>query len=478
MKIQKKKTLNFDDVLIVPKPSELESRSEVKLEVSYITKHSKVKINGFPVIAANMACIGTIEMAKALCKKQFFTALHKFIKEEDLTNFFNLNESKYTFYSLGSSNEEFNSFKKIYLKCNNLNKINIDVANGYTYNFLDRIKTIRDYFPNAVIMAGNVCTPEGVENIIKAGADIVKCGIGPGCFVAGTKITLRNKIKNIEDVKLGDEVLTHDGSYFKVVQLHSRFANKKLISINGIKCTPNHEFYAIYKDIENIINEKNLYLHAKWIKASDITSNNKLISIDNNGKFKLEEIKDISIININKEIVYDLGVERNHSYCVDNNIIVHNSFCETRNKAGIGYKQFSVALECGQAANELNALCCSDGGCKSVADICKALGAGSHFVMIGGMLAGYEECDSKWEYDDNGNKKRMFMYGMSSKYANDKFCGGLKSYRTSEGKEDWINYKGNVEELLQDICGGVASCCTYTNTRNLENLYKNCKFTI
>lgn len=68
------------------------------------------------------------------------------------------------------------------------------------------------------------------------------------------------------------------------------------------------------------------------------------------------------------------------------------------------------------------------------------------------------------------------MYGMSSKTANEKHFGGLKDYRTSEGREEWIPCKGSVEDIVQDIKGGLASCCTYTNTRNLENLKKNCEF--
>ena len=71
----------------------------------------------------------------------------------------------------------------------------------------------------------------------------------------------------------------------------------------------------------------------------------------------------------------------------------------------------------------------------------------------------------------------MKIYGMSSKIANDKYFGGLKSYRTSEGKEGWVKYKGSCLDMARDIKGSLARCCTYTNTKNLENLYKNCVFT-
>jgi GMP reductase len=59
-----KKKLHFHDVAIVPQPTELSSRSQVNLEVSYITKHSKREIRGCPVIVANMDTVGTFKMAK------------------------------------------------------------------------------------------------------------------------------------------------------------------------------------------------------------------------------------------------------------------------------------------------------------------------------------------------------------------------------------------------------------------------------
>ena len=96
--------------------------------------------------------------------------------------------------------------------------------------------------------------------------------------------------------------------------------------------------------------------------------------------------------------------------------------------------------------------------------------------MAGGIFAATDECESEWKEVDGS--KKMLMYGMSSKVANDKYCGGLKSYRASEGKESWMDYRGPVANIAVDIRGGVASCCTYTNTKNLENLKKNCTFTI
>lgn len=346
-------TYDFDDVLILPRSSELKSRSEVNLEVSYITKHSKKKISGVPVIVANMASVATINMAKELYNHKMFVALHKFIPGEELVEFLWQKESVYSFVTIGGSDDELTRIQNLSsYKDYDIPYICIDVANGYCYSFLDQIKKVRDAFPKSVILAGNVCTASGVENIIKAGADIAKCGISQG------------------------------------------------------------------------------------------------------------------------------------------------GGCDTKSMTGVGLRQFTTAMECGQAANELNALCCSDGGVKCVGDICKGLGSGSHFIMCGNLFSGYEENDHKYleQLYDNGitnvwkninenvdglyalGEKRFKFFGMSSKFANDQFCGGLKEYRASEGKEFYVDYRGNVDELCKEIKGGLASCCTYTNTKNLENLHKNCQF--
>ena len=72
------------------------------------------------------------------------------------------------------------------------------------------------------------------------------------------------------------------------------------------------------------------------------------------------------------------------------------SVCTTRIKTGIGYPQLSAVIECADAAHGLDAHIIADGGCISSGDIVKAA-AGADFVMIGGMLAGHDECEGKVE---------------------------------------------------------------------------------
>ena len=68
------------------------------------------------------------------------------------------------------------------------------------------------------------------------------------------------------------------------------------------------------------------------------------------------------------------------------------SVCTTRKMTGVGYPQLSAIIECADAAHGLGGRICADGGCTRPGDIAKAFGGGADFVMLGGMLAGHEEC--------------------------------------------------------------------------------------
>ena len=167
--------LDFSDVLIRPKRSTLESRKNAKLERTFHFKHSKQSWTGVPIIAANMDHTGTWPMNKALVEFGMLTAICKFWHYIPLKNAIktigldaNLDEIEY-----------------------DLKWICLDVANGYTERFMDFVKKMRQHeaTKNSIIIAGNVCTPEATEEIILAGADIVKIGIGPGSVCTTRKIT-------------------------------------------------------------------------------------------------------------------------------------------------------------------------------------------------------------------------------------------------------------------------------------------------
>ena len=148
------------------------------------------------------------------------------------------------------------------------------------------------------------------------------------------------------------------------------------------------------------------------------------------------------------------------------------SVCTTRKVAGVGYPQLSAVIECADAAHGLDGFIMADGGCQSSGDVAKAFGAGADFVMLGGMLAGHDECGGELVHDHNEGKQVKVFYGMSSKTAMDKHSGGVATYRASEGKTVSVEYRGNVQNTINEILGGVRSACTYVGARTIKQLPK------
>lgn len=336
MHIEESIKLDFKDVLIRPKRSTLTSRLEVDINREFVFHNSGNSYRGIPIIAANMDATGTMEMADALSRHGLSVALHKHYSEDELASFFlslqgNGTSASAAFYSMGISQSDYDKFAAVMARVTGaIQYVCIDVANGCTEGFINFVKKVRRAFPQLTIMAGNVVTGDVTEELILAGADIVKVGIGPG------------------------------------------------------------------------------------------------------------------------------------------------SVCTTRKMTGVGYPQLSAVIECADAAHGLGGQICADGGCAVPGDLAKAFGGGADFIMLGGMLAGHDECAGDIVERDGGKFKRF--YGMSSRAAMEKYAGGVAEYRAAEGKEVLVEYRGPVADTLQGILGGVRSACTYVGAHKLKELTKRTTF--
>ena len=309
MRIIEDTKLDFSDVLISPKRSQLTSRKDADLTRQFTFKHSKHIWSGVPIIASNMDHTGTVHMYNVLSEYKMLTALCKFTDWPP-------KGWNYLIQTIGLDQnlDELDYDDSLW--------INLDVANGYTERFNDYVAKMRGHeaTKNKIIIAGNVCTPEATEQIILAGADIVKIGIGPG------------------------------------------------------------------------------------------------------------------------------------------------SVCTTRKMTGVGYPQLSATIECADAAHGLGGHIITDGGCTVPGDIAKSFGAGADFVMLGGMLAGHDECAGR------------DFYGMSSDTAQLKYYGEKKKHRAAEGKKIIPPQRGPIKDTIEEILGGLRSSCTYAGARTLKALPKCATF--
>ena len=188
MVIEEDFKLDFSSVLIRPKRSTLKSRKEVDLFRTTIFRNSKEEYIGIPIMAANMDGVGTFEIADALAKHNLFTCLVKTYSVNELVSFFDCDDSDLRYdrrenvaMSIGTSDDDLQKFCNVMeLSDGAIKYLCVDVANGYTEMFSNFIYQLRLNFSKLVIIAGNVVTGDMTQELILNGADIVKCGIGPG----------------------------------------------------------------------------------------------------------------------------------------------------------------------------------------------------------------------------------------------------------------------------------------------------------
>jgi len=183
--------LDFKDVLLRPKRSKIRSRADVDLVREFKFHNSKQVHHGVPIIASNMDTVGTFEMAKALGQHKCYTCIHKYYSIDEWRQFAASNKEvmPYVAASSGTAEGDFERLCDILENVPDVKFICLDVANGYSEFFVDYVKKVREAFPTHTILAGNVVTGEMVEALIFAGADIVKCGIGPGSVCTTRKKT-------------------------------------------------------------------------------------------------------------------------------------------------------------------------------------------------------------------------------------------------------------------------------------------------
>lgn len=201
MKILGSTKLDFDDVLIRPKSSETASRSAVELLRHFDRfPNSTRSLSCVPIFAANMDTTGTFAMADALMQRNWMTCLHKHYSIEELINYYTLDNSvdvpypsrliDCVWYSLGITDADINKLRSFLTFTNFSPNLCVDVANGYTDYFIEKLAEIRSVSQESIIMAGNVATHEMVDRVIRQGkADIVKLGIGPGSVCTTRLVT-------------------------------------------------------------------------------------------------------------------------------------------------------------------------------------------------------------------------------------------------------------------------------------------------
>ena len=149
------------------------------------------------------------------------------------------------------------------------------------------------------------------------------------------------------------------------------------------------------------------------------------------------------------------------------------SICTTRVVAGIGVPQITAIMNCYEAAKESGVPIIADGGIKYSGDITKAIAAGANVVMMGSLLAGCDEAPGEYELFQ-GRKYKVYR-GMGSLAAmengsKDRYFQADAKKLVPEGVEGRVAYKGNVEDTVFQLLGGLRSGMGYCGAADIETL--------
>ena len=183
--------LTFDDVLLVPRYSEISSRKHPNLKTQ-ITKNFTINL---PVITANMDTITETEMACAMASLGGIGSLHRFMNEEEQVAMVKkiqayLKEKNLTTPIAASIGVKEEGMKRADVLVNaGVQIITLDIAHGDSIMMMETLDYLKKKYPHVDVIAGNVATADGVKRMIERGADAVKVGIGPGSMCTTRIIT-------------------------------------------------------------------------------------------------------------------------------------------------------------------------------------------------------------------------------------------------------------------------------------------------
>jgi len=187
MRINYDAKLNFEDVLLQPKRSTLTSRRDVDMTRKFTFRNSGKVMNFTPIFASNMDGVGTFSMAKVLQEHKMMTVITKTTTIDQWREAVGKGVRLQSVSVCTGTNkvfdedaEDYRSMQEVLKSFPDVKMITIDVANAYHQNMVGFVAKVREEYPDKVIVAGNVVTPEMTEELIINGADVVIIGIGPG----------------------------------------------------------------------------------------------------------------------------------------------------------------------------------------------------------------------------------------------------------------------------------------------------------
>ena len=454
-----KEGLTFDDVLLVPKYSDITSRSQTDLG----TKLSRNISLNIPFVSANMDTVTESSMAVAMARAGGIGIVHRFL----------------------TIKEQANEVLKV------KRSGSVMIENPYSINLEKSIQDAQEYAED-----------KGVSGLLVIDSASKLVGI-----VTERDLLFANTRGTINDIMTKDVVTAKPGVTLDEAKeiLHKHRVEKlPIVDDSGI--------------IKGLITSKDITNNADFPNASKDKKGRPLVgaAVGVKGDFLerseslLESGVDVLVVDIahghsENAISTVRNIKKAFPDCelIAGNIataqgaedlikagvdavkvgVGSGSICITRVITGSGVPQLTAVMDCAKIGNDYGIPIISDGGTRTSGDATKALASGASSVMIGSMLGGTDESPGT-VLTKNGKRFKVYR-GMASLAASIgrksketgslSFDDDLNDY-VAEGVEAMVPYKGTVVDILKQLSGGVRSGLSYCGAHTIPQMQENAEF--
>jgi len=454
-----KEGLTFDDVLLVPKYSNITTRSQTDLK----TKLSKNISLNIPLISANMDTVTEAPMAIAMAREGGIGIIHRFLTVQEEV-------------------EEILKVKR---------SASVMIEKPYTVSPDQTIKDAISYMHE-----------KGISGLL-----VVKDSKLAGILTGRDVMFESESDKMVRDVMTKDVITAKPGislDQAKEILRQNRIEKLPLVDENG--------------SVKGLVTSKDITHNENYPNASKDKKGRPLVgaAVGVKGDFMertealLEADADVIVVDIahghsENAINTIRNIKKAFPNCelIAGNVatakgaedlikagvdavkvgVGSGSICITRVITGSGVPQLTAVYDCAQVGKKHGIPIISDGGTRTSGDVTKALAAGASTVMIGGLFGGTDE--SPGSYVMKNGKRYKIYRGMASFYA----ALGRKSKETgnvainddlndyvAEGVEAMVPYKGTVTDMIKQLAGGVRSGLSYCGAHTIPQMQENAEF--
>lgn len=454
-----KEGLTFDDVLLVPKYSNITTRSQTDLS----TKLSKNISLNIPLISANMDTVTESAMAIAMAREGGIGIIHRFLTvEEEVEEVLKVKRSASVMIENPYTISPDQSAK--------------DAINYMHEKGVSGLLVVKDSELAGILTHRDVMFESQSNKLVR---DIMTKDVitaKPGITIIEAKETLRQH--RIEKLPLVDD----------------KGIIRGLITSKDI--THNEDYPNASKDKKG----RPLVGAAVGVKGDFMERTEALLNADadaivvdiahGHSENAINTIRNIKKAFPNCELIAgNVATARGAEDLIKAGVdavkvgVGSGSICITRVITGSGVPQLTAVYDCAQIGKKYEVPIISDGGTRTSGDLTKALAAGASTVMVGSLFGGTDESPGSFVMK-NGKRYKIYR-GMASFYA----ALGRKSKETgnvavnedlndyvAEGVEAMVPYKGTVTDIIKQLAGGVRSGLSYCGAHTIPQMQQNAEF--